>query len=84
MCVKELKQSHDEWLHSYVSLLVLCQVVGHGLPLWLRQQHVGLLLQRHLGTWWPHTSVYCWLEGQIGQHMRKDEKKNCYLTLQAQ
>lgn len=72
MCVEELKQSHGQRFHSYVSLVVFLQVVGHGLPLWLCQQHVGLLLQRHLSTWRAHTSVYCWLDGQIGRCMRKN------------
>lgn len=66
MCVKKLTESHGQRLHSYVSLLVLLQVVDHGLPLWLRQQHVGLLLQRHLSTWGAHASVYCRLTRERG------------------
>lgn len=37
MCVEELKQCHCQWLHSYMAILVLLQVVGHGLPLCLCQ-----------------------------------------------
>lgn len=66
MCVEELKQSHDQRLHSYMSILVLLQVVAHGLPLWLSQQHVGLLLQRQQHTWWAHTSMQCRLGGHSG------------------
>ena len=53
--VEELKQGHGERLHPYVSIVVLLEVVGHGLSLQVRQEEVGLLLQTHLGTRGPQS-----------------------------
>lgn len=70
MCVEKLKQSHDQRFHSYVTLLIFLQVVGHGLPLRLCKQHVGLLLQGHLSTQWAHTSVSSWLEREESERKK--------------
>lgn len=58
MSVEELKQSHGEWPHPDVSILVLLKVVGHGLSLQLRQEEVGLLLQTHQGTRRTHSPTH--------------------------
>lgn len=54
MGVEELKESHNQGLQGDVAILVLLQVVGQGLPLRLRQEQEGLLLQAELESWRSH------------------------------
>jgi hypothetical protein len=76
VCVEQFKQGHDQLLHPYVSVPVLLHVVAHGLPLCLRQQVAGLLLQHgsalvhqagqgHLGA--RHALIEHRLEGEGGE-----------------